>query len=287
MNKKLLMTTVLAVALSHVSLTQAAEKTHRSLYLGIFGGGAGVEDSRVSQSAIAYKKEGIAGEKHTYDLYVNSQGTTHTDTAAFGGLHVGYEFSEISFGQSDWGVRPAIEFEGYYLTTSQKADLSNGQVEPTVGALEHSLPAGSHSFKESLNLDIGVLLANGLFSFKTPWSDSIFPYIGGGIGAGISARRSVVSRQLTPVAEPTINHFNADDNGSRSGFAAQGKAGIRAEIIGNLSVFAEYRFLHVTESNYTFGPTFYPTVHANTSDWNNHFDSVNVHAGVFGIDYAF
>ena len=276
MNKKLLIVIALAVGLSHVGLTQAAEKTHRGLYLGLFGGGAGVDDSSISQSAIAYKRQGVAGEKHTYDLYVNSQGTTRSDTAALGGLHVGYEFSEIPFGQSNWGVRPAVEFEGYYLTTSQSGNLSNPQVEPTVGDLEHSLPAGSHTFKESLNLNMGVLLVNGLFSFKTPWSDSIFPYVGGGIGAGISTRSNVVSKQLTPVAEPYINHFNANDSATSSSFATQGKAGIRAEIIGNLSLFAEYRFLHVTESNYSFGPTYYPNIHADTSTWSNHFGSVVV-----------
>ena len=286
MNTKWLVTAVLAVGLIHTGLTHAADKTHRGLYLGLFAGGGGVEDSSVSQSAVAFKREGVAGEKHTYDLHVNSQGTTQSDAAAFGGLHVGYEFSELPFGQG-WGVRPAVEFEGYYLSTSQTGYLSNGQVEPTVGNLEHSLPVGSHAFAESFNLSMGVLLVNGVFNFKTPWSDSIFPYVGGGIGAGISARRGVVSKQLTPVAEPYINHFNADDNGSRSSFAAQGKAGIRAEIIGNLSVFAEYRFLHVTETNYTFGPTFYPLIHADTSDWNNHFGSVNVHSGVLGVDYAF
>lgn len=286
MNIKWLVTAVLAVGLIHTGLTHAEERTHRGLYLGVFAGGGGVEDSSVSQSAIAYSRAGVAGGKATYDLQVNSQGTMQTDTAAFGGFHVGYEFSEIPFAQ-DWAVRPAVEFEGYYLKTEQSGYLTNGQVEPTVGNLKYSLPANTHTFKESMDLDVGVMLLNGVLSFKTPWSDHIFPYIGGGVGANISAKRSVVSTQLTPVYESTINHFNADDNGSRSGFAAQAKAGIRAEVMDHVSVFAEYRYLYASESNYTFGPTFYPLEHAQTSEWNNHFSSLNVHSGVLGVDYAF
>lgn len=285
MNKKLLMAALIA-SLSHIATAQAEEKNHRGLYLGVFGGGGAINDSSMSQASTAYKRKGVAGETHTYDLQVSVQGKTHTDTAGFGGLHVGYEFSEIPFGQ-DWGLRPALEFEGYYVTTSQTAQLVNSQIEPTVGDLKYSVPAGTHSFANSYNYDIGVLLANAVFSVKTPWSNHIFPYIGAGVGANISAKRSADSKQLTPVAEPTINHFNADDNGSRSGFAAQGKAGIRAEIIDNLSLFAEYRFLYASESNYTFGPTFYPTVHADTAEWGNHFGSTKMHSGAFGIDYAF
>ena len=289
MSKFWFLTTTLVLGFSHNGLSNAAEQhSERGFYAGIFGGSATIDTSSVTQSTTIYNRAGTGGSQQTYDLSVESQGNIKNDTTGLGGIHAGYEFSEVPFGQSGWGVKPAVEVEGYYIrTTGQEGYLTNPQVEPAVGNSAYNLPAGTHTFKESFDLDIGVMLLNGILSFKTPWSDSIFPYVGGGVGANISARRKVVSTQLTPVYEPTFNHFNGDDNGSRSGFATQGKAGVRAKIMDHLSLFAEYRYLYSSESNYVFGPTFYPVEHPRTLDWTNHFSSVNVHSGVLGLEYGF
>ena len=55
----------------------------------------------------------------------------------------------------------------------------------------------------------------------------------------------------------------------------------------HLSIFAEYRYLHVSATNYTFGSTVYPTAHAETSNWDSHLGSMNFNTGIFGIEYGF
>jgi opacity protein-like surface antigen len=293
MNKKNLVSVFFTMGLISTASLQAAEQAQRGLYLGVFGGGSVSDNNNFTQSGVAYKRVGD-GQAHTdYDLLVNVKGSADSKAGAMGGLHVGYEWSEIPMGNSgsEWGLRPALELEGYYLGTSQTGNLLNPQTEPAVwhGEVEasHSLAAGSHTFRNTFNLDMGVLLANVVFSFKTPWSNKIYPYIGGGIGAAITSISRSDSKQVDPVAEPTINHFNSDSSASSSSFAAQGKAGIRAEIVEHLSVFAEYRYLHVTATHYTFGATVYPGVHSQTSAWNSNFGAMNFHTGVLGIEYSF
>lgn len=296
MNKFLILA-VFALSATSASSLQAAEKTSRGLYLGVFGGGGVSDNSDFTQSGVAYKRTNHAPfYAEDYNLYVDTKGKAHSQSAAIGGLHIGYEWSEIPMG-SHWGLRPALELEGYYLGSSQSGNLTNPQTElgvplhdPYTGA--HNLVPHQHTFTDSFNVDMGVLLTNGIFTFKTPWSNKILPYIGGGIGAAITSLSKANSTQTSNPLLPTgyeagINHYNANTNASSSSFATQGKAGIRAELIDHLSVFVEYRYLHVSASNYTFGSTVYPTQHAETSNWDSHLGSMNFHTGIFGIEYGF
>ena len=219
-----------------VNLSHAAEPTQRGLYLGVFGGGSASESTDMSQTGIAF---------HTPPENVNVQGTSQSKTGAIGGSHLGYEWTEIPMGSaSGWGLRPAVEIEGYYLGTSQSSGLANSQAEPAAGERE-AVPVGAHTFTDSSNLNMGVLLANAIFTFKTPWFKKIFPYVGGGIGGAITSISNANSAQtgtnsVGPAAEPGINHFNSNPNASSSSFATQGKIGIRAELLDHLSLFAEY-----------------------------------------------
>lgn len=291
-NNNFLMPTLLAIGLTSVSPLQAAEHS-RGLYLGLFGGGSSSVSNDFTQSAIAYKREGDGQAHANYDLRVDGTGTTHSKAGAVGGLHIGYEGSEIPMGngQSGWGLRPAVEFEGYYLGTSVSGNLANPQYEPGIDldypANDHGIAAGEHTFKNAFNLDAGVLLINAVFTVKTPWSTKIFPYIGGGIGGAITALSEGDSTQLTPEYEATVNHFNSNPNASSSGFAVQAKAGGRAELVDNLSVFAEYRYLNISATNYVFGQTVYPGTHSVTSNWHSHFDAMGFHSATLGIDYNF
>ena len=79
---------------------------------------------------------------------------------------------------SGWGLRPAVESEGYYLGTSQSSGLANSQAEPAAGERE-AVPVGAHTFTDSSNLNMGVLLANSIFTFKTPWFKKYFPMLEG------------------------------------------------------------------------------------------------------------
>ena len=293
MNNKILISMLLAAGLTTVNTLQAAEKTQRGLYLGLFGGGSTSDSSDFTQSGVAFKREPI--DQHNYDLSVDVKGSSGSQTGALGGLHVGYEFSEILMcnAYSGWGLRPAVELEGYYLGTSKSGTLSNPQTElgvPVGGGDYHNIPAGDHVFKDSFNLDMGILLANSVFTFKTPWASNIFPYIGGGVGAAITSISGADSAQYgpgTPELSPYINHFNSNTNASSSSFATQAKVGIRAEILDHVSVFAEYRYLYVSATNHTFGSTVYPGIHAETTAWDSHFGSTNFHSGVLGIEYGF
>ncbi|MEI6707059.1 MAG: hypothetical protein WCK96_07980 [Methylococcales bacterium] len=300
MNNKLLILALLALGAANTSSLQAAEKTSRGLYLGVFGGGGVSDNNDFTQSGVAFKRTDHAPfYKENYDLFVDTKGAANSKSAAIGGLHIGYEWSEIPMGsnQSGWGLRPALEFEGFYLGSSQSGNLTNPQTErgvPLEGSYtgEHDLVPNQHTFTDSFNVDMGVLLTNGIFSFKTPWSAKIFPYIGGGIGAAITSLSKGNSVQTSNPLLPTgyeagINHYNSNTNASSSSFAAQGKAGIRAELMDHLSIFAEYRYLHVSATNYTFGSTVYPSEHAETSNWDSHVGSMNFHTGIFGIEYGF
>lgn len=294
------MLTLFSLGTASVSSLQAAEKTSRELYLGVFGGGGVSDNNDFTQSGVAFKRTDHAPYyKENYDLYVDTKGSANRKSAAIGGLHMGYEWSEIPMGsnQSGWGLRPALELEGYYLGSSQSGNLTNSQTElgipldsPYTG--EHNVVANSHTFADSFNIDMGVLLTNGIFTFKTPWSTKIFPYIGGGIGAAITSLSKANSVQTSNPLMPTgyeagINHYNSNTNASSSSFATQGKAGIRAELMDHLSLFAEYRYLHVSSTNYTFGSTVYSTEHAETSNWDSRVGSMNFHTGIFGIEYGF
>ena len=283
----------LAVGLTTVNTLQAAEKTQRGLYLGLFGGGSTSDSSDFTQSGVAFKRVPI--DDYNYNLNVDVKGSSGSQTGALGGLHVGYEFLEIPMGNaySGWGLRPAVELEGYYLATSKSGNLSNPQTElgvPVGVGDYHNIAAGSHVFKDSFNLDSGVLLANSVFTFKTPWANNIFPYVGGGVGAAITSVSGADSAQYgpgVPELSPYINHFNSNTNASSSSFATQAKVGVRAEILDHVAVFAEYRYLYVSATNYTFGSTVYPGIHSETSAWDSHFGSTNFHSGVLGIDYGF
>jgi len=284
---------LLAVGLTAVNTLQAAERTQRGLYLGLFGGGSTSDNSDFTQSGVAFKRK--PPDEHDYNLNVEVKGSSGSQTGALGGLHIGYEFLEIPMGNaySGWGLRPAVELEGYYLGTSQSGVLSNPQTEiavPVGGVGNYNFAAGTHVFKDSFNLDRGVLLANSVFTFKTPWATTIFPYLGAGVGAAITSISGADSAQYspgTPELSPYINHFNSNTHASSSSFATQAKVGIRAEIWDHVAVFAEYRYLYVSATNYTFGATVYPGIHSETTAWDSHFGSTNFHSGVLGIEYGF
>jgi hypothetical protein len=313
MNKKIIMT-LLTLGITAVQVSNAADTPSRGFYIGGFGGGGSSDSNAISQSGEAYKRtdglEGIYGDSHhNFNLLVNVNGQSDSHNTAIGGTHIGYEFPELPMGSSlaGWAVRPAIEIEGYYLGSSVSGTLTNPNPE-TFNGLDGGLVSveettqlnpGQHKFVDTFSQNMGVLLTNGVLSFKTPWAKNIFPYVGGGIGAAINSMSGANSAQVasgSPYAgnEVGLNHFNSNSSANSSAFAAQAKAGIRAELFARFSVFAEYRYLHVTDSNYSYGSTEYPAVgssyaggHAQTSAWNVGLGSMNYHTGVFGVQYDF
>jgi len=308
MNKRKLLITLITATIMASQPVHAADKASRGLYIGGFGGGGTSDNDNMSQSGVAYKRDvanaipGYADEyNYNADLLVNVIGKSDPKTTSLGGAQIGYELPEFQMGShsSGWGLRPAIELEGYYLGSSMNSNLSNPNPEafqPLANAVggnpnTHSpLAANSHTFNDSMNLNMGVLLANTVFNFKTPWSSKILPYVGAGIGGAITSLSGANSTQTSNPQMPAgyeagINHFNSNNNASGSAFATQAKVGVRAELFDKFSVFAEYRYLHVTDSNYTFGSTEYGIDHAKTSNWGVGIGAMNYHTGVLGFQY--
>jgi hypothetical protein len=246
----------------------------RGLYLGLFGGGGSLSSTSIEQTGISFGQDGKA------DTHVDARGTSGTTGASIGGAHIGYEFNGWTLGnnESGWVLTPAAEIEGYYLGSNPSAYADN------------PLATFKHDFSIQLPMNAGVFLANTIFSFKTPYSKSIRPYFGGGIGGATLSVSGAASEQLTP-AEPGLNHFNTNPNASSSAFAASAKAGIRAEVYNHLSLFAEYRYLFINSSSYTFGNTNGASqgysAHNVTTPWNINLGNQNYNMAVAGFEYSF
>lgn len=255
-----------------VSPCFAADSTDgRGIYLGLFGGGGSSTSTSVHQS----------GAVLTNPLTpVNARGNAGSTGVAIGGAHLGYEWGNLNFGESDWALRPAAEIEGYYLGNNLSAQI-NSPNTPGVP---------NHWFSDTLPQKAGVFLANAVLSLKTPFSDAVFPYIGGGVGGAILSLDGANSEQINP-PEPGLNHFNSNPNASNSAFAATAKVGLRGEIYKRLSLFVEYRYLYIDSSSYTFGSTVgagtpFPN-HSPTSNWGVTVGGQNFNMGVAGFEFSF
>jgi hypothetical protein len=251
-------------ALGEEAAPREARSMARGLYLGAFGGGGVSDNDDLAQRGTAFSSGG--------PISVNAVGNANADTATIGGLHVGYEWPEWRLGKegSGWGLLPAAELEGYYLGSTQSGQLTSND---TI----------NRRFNVSLPMDMGVFLTNAVLNFHTPYK--VHPYIGGGAGAAFVSISGADSLQVnTP--EPGINHFNSNPNASSWSFAAQAKTGFRAEIDERWSLFAEYRFLYIAPTEYTFGATEYST-HIPTTQWNVHFGGMFYNIAVAGLGYSF
>lgn len=236
-------------------------------YIGIFGGGIYTDSSKVSQMGTAFFMEDVGGP-----LAVFAEGHVKRTSSGFGGVQVGYEWSNCSSVCSDWTIAAAGEVEAFFYRSHKKGHLIN----PT-----DRLP--EHDFLDSFHTDMSVCLVNAVFSLNSPCLCGFSPYIGGGIGATHIDLRKAKSLQVAPI-EAGINHFNSRRNDSTWAFAAQAKAGIRYNICQSFHIFGEYRYLFVDASNYILGSTVYPT-HAPTSPWNVKIKNFHCNAFAFGIQY--
>lgn len=170
----------------------------------------------------------------------------------------------------------SVELEGYYLRKLGSAETGD-LINPT-----NQLP--EHDFIDKLPTQGGVFLANALLRFRIPSLCRFQPYIGGGIGAAKLWITGADSLQVAP-PEAGVNHFNSDRDSSDWTFAAQGKAGLRFQLCGGWRLFAEYRFLYLCPTNYTFGETVAPN-HVATTDWRVRVNGQYFNLGVVGLEYS-
>lgn len=235
-------------------------------YVGVFGGLGRSGSSHVSQKGIAF---------FSPPLDVDAEGSARRASAALGGIQIGYQLRQMQIKSCGWCITPAIELEASYLKRrhNKTGDLIN---------ITDRLP--EHDFIDTLPMHSGVFLINGILAFNIPSLKCVQPYIGAGLGTTKTWIRGADSEQVSPV-EVGVNHFNSRTNDSDWAFAAQAKVGVRFNLSCNWRLFAEYRFLHQSSTNYTFGDTQYPT-HVPTTDWKLHFDSMNYNLAVVGIQYS-
>ncbi len=240
-------------------------------YIGAFGGGLDAISAKMSQMGTALFSEEEGGP-----LAVEARGHIKSDWAGFGGVQIGYEWSNCFQYDSCscWSVSPAVELEGYWYSNHKKGHLFNTTDTDR-------LP--EHDFLDSFNMDAGVYLANVVFAVNNSNFMGLTPYVGLGVGATRISLHSAKSLQIAPV-ESGINHFNSDRHDVSWAFAAQVKAGLRYNFCQSFHIFGEYRYLYVDFTNYVFGSTVYPT-HAHTTPWNVKVNNMQYNAFAFGIQY--
>jgi opacity protein-like surface antigen len=242
--------------------------TGRGMYAGVFGGGGSSHISSIDQMGTAYFIEAEGGP-----MSVNAVGRSGNDGVGLVGLQIGHEWTSGA-PEGSWGLLPAVDVEGMYLTGTPSAQIVNTD---TVRLPEHV-------FDDSFPMDNFALLASGVVSFQTPLVN-FFPYIGGGLGITNVKIDGANSFQLDP-AEPGLNHFNANPNSSAVGLSAQFKAGLRVNLTERMFLFTEYRYLYVGSTTHTFGSTQDPA-HAPTSPWTVQLKDMNYHLGIGGIGFDF
>jgi len=238
------------------------------LYVGAFGGLGAVQSTSLQQKGAVFLQPPDPSPK----LPINAQGSTGSSTdVAVGGLQLGYEWNGWNVG-SNWKLRPAVELEGIYI--GKHSPVGEMPVRPTaLGTQYVTVPTTA-----------GVFLANAVFTLRTPYSDKIEPYAG--IGAGVALVSIRGSDSANP-SEPGINHFNSDSNASDTAFAMQAKVGLKGRIGKHLSLFAEYRYLSIDATSYTFGSTDYPGVHLPTTSWHVDMGRQQYNLFVAGLQYKF
>lgn len=235
----------------------------RNVYIGVFGGGGNASTSSISQSGTALYSD---------PLTVNAKNINNaSDSAGMVGLYVGYQWPALfKKAEVNWSVTPAIELEGYYLGSTLNATLDNET---------DRLP--EHQFDVSYPMNTGVFLTNARFTVNYDNSKA-HPYLALGVGPAIIAIDNATSTQIAP--PESVNHYNSDPNASDWALAAQSKLGVRYEIMDRTSVFAEYRFLLLSSTSYTFGSTQYDS-HAATTPWTVDIGTQYYNMAVAGIQY--
>lgn len=235
------------------------------IYVGGFGGWIFPYSLSASQRGVSFLSEADGGP-----LCVVANGTMSGRTKGFGGLHIGYEWmNAITPG---FRLAPALEIEGSYFANPSK----------TAHFFNESTRFDEHDFINTLPMRIGTLIANGVLEFN---NDYVSPYIGFGVGLGFISIHGADSEQLSP-PEPGINHFNSGTDAFNTVFATQAKAGLRYRFFKHYRLSAEYRFIYLTSSDFTFGTTRYSN-HPETSTWTVALNGMRYNTFTMGIDFLF
>lgn len=256
---------VIAILLSAFSTIVLAEQTANHPYLSVFGGGGVFSADKLNQTGVALFDPGQGGP-----LSVNANGAGSTSGVGIVGVNAGYPL-----GVEKHGLTPALEVEGYYLGGTQTGDnLVN---------VTDRLP--EHDFTVKYPMNTGVFLANAVVNFGHFCHDKLHSYAGLGVGTAVVSISGADSTQISP-PEAGINHYNSNPNASDWTFATQAKMGLNYALTQSLGIFAEYRFLYLSPTSYTFGSTQYPT-HTATTSWDVNISGLYNNMGAVGLQYKF
>jgi hypothetical protein len=237
------------------------------IYAGVFGGGGAVTSGDISQFGTAFYFEAAGGP-----LAVNAFGTSESSSMGMVGGHIGFAWPNNM--TAHWSVTPAVELEGYYVGGAEIEghDIGNDTIR---------LP--EHDFLVTYPLKTGVFLVNAVLNANNSIFGKFTPYVGVGIGSAVVSISDATATQLSP-AEPGINHYNSDPDDTAVAFAAQPKIGVHFAISPYANVFAEYRFLYLSETDYTFGSTM-ALGHVATAPWLVKIKSQHYNMGTLGIEF--
>ncbi len=234
-------------------------------YIGLFGGFGSASLASLRQEGGFYLPAPLSSR-----VNVDAKGKAGDENVALVGIQAGYEWSRLNLGQSGWGLKPAVELEGIYI--GKHSPVGDMPINPRILGTQYV----------TVPMSVGVLLANAVFTFQTPYSTKIFPYLG--VGAGV-ALVSIQGAYSANPSEPGVNHFDSGPDASDAAFALQFKAGLKAEVAKNLLLFAEYRYLSINSTRYTFGETLPP--HLPTDPWNVSMGRQAYNLVVAGLQYKF
>lgn len=236
----------------------------QGFYLGFFGGGGSATNTQAFQRGTAFypPASAVGGP-----LAVDGEAHVDSHSTGFGGVHLGYAWKN-----QPWCLTPAIEFEGFYMRTT---------LDGIFDAPHTALP--EHTFNDSFPIHAGVFLINSVFAVDITSCPQVQVYLGGGIGGAVLSVSDADSLQINP-AEPNVNHFNTKKSASNDAFAAQLKVGLNYTLTNYISLFAEYRFLYLGPTRYTFGSTVFPG-HVPTAPWGVDINSLNYNLGAVGIQF--
>jgi len=235
-------------------------------YVGVFGGGGAPREFDASQYGTAFFTEAEGGP-----LAVDAFGDTNHPSAWLFGAQIGYQVPGILNPNSQWTLTPAAELEGYYISNNSfTGHLVNDEAT--------RLP--EHDFIVNYPMKRAVFLANAVLNVNIPCLN-IHPYVGAGIGGAVIRISGADATQISP-PELGVNHYNSNTSDTDATFAGQIKLGLSLDITPCVSVFAEYRWLYLSSTQFSFGSTVYPG-HAPTSGWQVKLDPQYYNLGAVGI----
>jgi opacity protein-like surface antigen len=241
------------------------------IYVGIFGGIASPNDVDTNQYGTAFYTEDLGGP-----LAVNALGSSSASSVGLFGGKIGFQWMDIplSSQNSDWGLAPAIELEGYGLgRNTYTAHLSN-----------YTTRLPQHNFTNKYPTKINVFLTNAVINLNSCHLGAFHPYVGLGIGGAFTRISNATATQIAP-PELDVNHYNGNPSDHDSAFAGQAKLGVNMSLTQNISVFLEYQYLYLSSTSYVFGSTVYPT-HPETSSWQVKMDPQHFNTGTLGVQFS-